>query len=229
MKLNKRKVFITAVIVCLVAILSFGTLAWFTDSDEVTNRFMTATSDSDTPSTVFNVDIYETVKNDETGSVQQVIGENTKGGEYVYNSVLPGDTLVKAPVVKNTGKYAQYVRVVVTVSDATYWNTVFARDTLTLEDLFVVSNDFNDKWDREMDETVVDTVNDTMTFVYYYKDVLDPTETAEFFEKIIVPESLDQTDMITGLGTDGFSIELVAEAIQSANTGDTAQDAFENF
>lgn len=228
MKLNKRKVFVTAVVVCLVAILSFGTLAWFTDSDEVTNKFMTATSGNDTPDSVFNVDIYETVKNDETGSVEAVIGEGAKGGEYIYNSVLPGDTLVKAPVVKNTGKYAQYVRVLVTVSDANYWTAVFARDNLTLEDMFAVDADFNDKWDREIGETVVNA-DGSMTFVYYYKNVLEPDATVNFFNGVMVPETLDQTDMVTGLGTDGFSIKLVAQAIQSANTGDTAQEAFKKF
>ena len=58
MKLTKKKVFVTALAVCLIAILSFGTIAWFTASDEVTNQFKVTTSDEEgTPD--FSVDLFE--------------------------------------------------------------------------------------------------------------------------------------------------------------------------
>ena len=47
---NKKKVFVVAVAVCLIAILSMSSLAWFSDADEVTNQFMVSTSgDEDDP------------------------------------------------------------------------------------------------------------------------------------------------------------------------------------
>jgi predicted ribosomally synthesized peptide with SipW-like signal peptide len=37
--MNKKKVFALALAVCVLAIVSFSTLAWFTDADSVTNEF----------------------------------------------------------------------------------------------------------------------------------------------------------------------------------------------
>lgn len=229
MKLNKRKVFVVALAICLVAILSFGTLAWFTDSDNVTNKFMTATSTNQDPDDVFNVDIFETVKNDEDGSTEQVIGKDAIGGDYTYEGVLPGDKLVKAPVVKNTGIYDQYVRVTVTVSDATAWKDLFTHYGFGLENLFVVDDQFDSRWDREIAESVEDATNDTMTFVYYYKDILAAGAEVNFFDAVTIPGELTKEDMITALGADGFSFDIVADAIQSDNTGDNAQEAFKKF
>ena len=44
MKMNKKKVFTLALAVCLIAILSMSTLAWFNDSDTIVNEFMTSDS-----------------------------------------------------------------------------------------------------------------------------------------------------------------------------------------
>ena len=45
MKVTKKKVLLASLAVCLIALLSAGTLAWFTDSEEVTNEFKIATSE----------------------------------------------------------------------------------------------------------------------------------------------------------------------------------------
>lgn len=59
MKMNKKKVFTLALAVCLIAILSMGTLAWFSDSDSIKNDFMFDDSNNDgTPD--FKVDVFET-------------------------------------------------------------------------------------------------------------------------------------------------------------------------
>ncbi len=232
MKLNKRKVFVCAIVISLVAILSFGTLAWFSDADTVTNKFLTADSNDDAD-TVFNVDLYETVPDGEDPDSEPDIvdkGDNDGTGVdtvYTYTEVLPGDELVKQPVVENTGKYAQYVRVKVTVSDANYWVALSQRDGFALEQLFNVPADFDATWDREIDETEVD--GDNITFVYYCKKVLNPTDKVVLFNSVKVPETLTKEDMVdaTGLGNDGFTLKLLAEAVQVANTGANAQEAFE--
>ena len=231
MKLNKRKVFVCAIVISLVAILSFGTLAWFSDADTVTNKFLTADSNDDAD-TVFNVDIYETVPDGDDADLDPDIidkGDNDGTGvdtEYTYTEVLPGDVPVKQPVVENTGKYAQYVRVKVTISDAGYWAALAQRDGFTLEQLFNVPADFDATWDREIDETEYN--GDTMTFVYYCKKVLNPTDKVVLFNSVNIPETLTKEDMVdaTGLGNDGFTLSLLAEAAQAENTGDSAQEAF---
>ena len=43
--MNKKKLLSLALAVIMIAILSFGTLAWFSDSDDVTNNFYIASSD----------------------------------------------------------------------------------------------------------------------------------------------------------------------------------------
>ena len=45
MKMNKKKVLVTALAVSLIAILSLGTVACFNAKDEITNTFKVADSD----------------------------------------------------------------------------------------------------------------------------------------------------------------------------------------
>ena len=59
MKLSKTKVVALALAVCLIAILSMGSLAWFTDDDSVTNDFLIAGSEDQNPDDVFSVDVWE--------------------------------------------------------------------------------------------------------------------------------------------------------------------------
>ena len=61
MKLTKKKVFVAALAVCLVAILSMGSLAWFSAQDEVDNKFMIATSEDLDPDDIFSVNVWESI------------------------------------------------------------------------------------------------------------------------------------------------------------------------
>ena len=56
--MNKKKIFVLALAVCLLATVSFSTLAWFNASDKVENKFYVADSNGDgTPD--FTVDVFE--------------------------------------------------------------------------------------------------------------------------------------------------------------------------
>ena len=77
MKMNKKKLLVSAVALCLIAILSMGTLAWFSADDEVTNKFMIATSEDANPEDIFSVDVWE---NTPDGRVDE--------GEYVYEDIM---------------------------------------------------------------------------------------------------------------------------------------------
>ena len=79
----KKKVFIIALAVCLIAILSFSTLAWFTDKDTVENEFLVAGSDDQDPDEIFSVDVWENTPE----------GIEDQDG-YTYNDIQPGDKLV---------------------------------------------------------------------------------------------------------------------------------------
>lgn len=93
--MNKKKILVLAVSVCLVAILAIGgTLAYFTDTDAKTNTF-----------TVGNVDITLTEPNWE--------GSGSEDAPEVY----PGEPLAKDPTVTNVGANPCFVRIKVTGLD----------------------------------------------------------------------------------------------------------------
>ncbi len=222
MKFNKKKVFVSALAISLIAILSFGTLAWFTDSDSVKNDFMIADSDeTTTPDDVFSIDIYET-KVDADGNVitdEEGNPEITDAGN-TYENIVPGDVLTKNPTVKNTGNYDQWVRVKVTLSNADNWLELVQKYDLVLEeDLF---DGFDgDAWRSEGSTT---PVNGAITFTYYLKDKLAPDMEVTLFEAVKIPSVFDQTDMNA---VKEFSLSFVAEAVQVENTKNNAFDAFE--
>lgn len=233
MKLTKKKVLVTSLAVSLVAILSFGTIAWFTDTDSVTNDFMIADSD-DTESDIFNVDVYE--KYDSNGDdVDEIYNVGID-----YENVTPNATYQKEAYVKNTGKYDQYVRVKVSVTDVKTWVKAFDENadvnnltvadiealSVALDNIFGVANDFDAKWDLEKDQITYDAAieNGTLTYVYYYKDVLAAGSEVQFIETVTVPSVLTQAHVVEMDGN--FQINIKAEAVQSDNTADTAQAAF---
>lgn len=213
----KRKTLIVALAVCLVAIMAFGTLAFFSAQDSVTNNFMIA--DSPNPDDdVFSVTVKET--DPETG-------DTTDGN--TYPDIKPGDELHKDPTITNTGRYDQYVRVSVTVTNAASWQKAMAKHELTkLSDIF---GEFDESaW--ALAGTSADTVADTLTYTYYYvggenAGVLKPGESVTMFKTVTIPSAFDTEDM-TSLKS--FSLIITAEAIQSDNMtkGETTYETLQN-
>ena len=113
MKNRKRMILLTAVCASLLAITGFGTLAYFTAQDAAENKFMIANSDDD-PDDIFAITVTEEVTGED-------IEKNPDGPGYIYKNVIPGDTLPKNPTVTNTGKYDQWVRVRVTLTNVEAW------------------------------------------------------------------------------------------------------------
>ena len=154
MKLNKKKVFVTALAVSMIAILSVGALAWFSASDKVVNEFFVADSEDDTPEEIFSVDVWEYTENSPT--------EKVPAGD-TYANVLPGDTLKKEPHVANTGHYDQYIRVIVEISDATAWINAVGMD-IEMAEVFVGFDET--QWNNISMDANGET--DTITYVLYY-------------------------------------------------------------
>lgn len=226
MKMNKKKVFTLALAVCLIAILSMGSLAWFTDSDEVKNDFMIAGSDDDTADEIFSVDVFEEYDSDGNGTDERYDeGIN-------YTDILPGDVLQKEAYVVNTGYYDQYIRVTVTLSDATAWINAVGVEFKIEECL----NGFDlSKWGKI--EKVIEGETDTITYVLYYNGILDGADEGDginnitVFTGIQIPESLTREQAAAFKG--GFTIDVVADAVQTENLGvnttDDVCDAYEAF
>ena len=216
--MNKKKVFVLALAVCLIAILSFSTLAWFTDSDEVNNQFHVATSTGD-PDDIFSIDVIEEVDTDGDGIADKTLDEGKVDEGFDYERIYPSAELVKEPKALNTGKYDQYVRMHVTVDKA--WDTLVKGDlNSTLKGMDTAMWTFAGK--------TVD--GEQVTYTYYLNRVLphsDPTNTGcqTLFTHVVIPAELTQEDMAT-LPNGMFTMDIVAEAVQADNTGDNAQDAF---
>lgn len=225
MKKTKKKVFVVALVVCLLATISMGTLAWFNAQDSVDNQFYIADSDDVTADEIFSVDVYEYTEESPNEKV---------AASATYKEILPGDVLKKEPHVANTGHYDQYVRVFVTVSDAGAWIAAVGED-FAIEDVFV--GFVADNWDHV--SKTADENADTLTYVLYYKGILDGSDTKNdtasgttsditLFTDVKIPESLTQAQA-AAFGADGFSISVKAQAVQTANMGDSAYAAFQTF
>lgn len=218
----KKRVFTVALVLCLVAIIGFGSLAYFQTSKNLTNYFAVAgIVDPTDPDETINPNDLFSIRLDE-----QVIGgtDRTEEGN-TYTGILPGDTLKKDPTVTNTGKYEAWVRVKVTVTDATAWKAACEKHQIEdLEDIFngYVAAD----WDREKAEDKLDATADTLTYTYYYKAKVPAGGEAKLFDSVTIPAKFDIEDMAS-LAT--FQVKITGEAIQVANTGETAQDAFHDF
>ena len=205
--------FVSALAICLIAIISMGTLAWFSAQDEVTNKFMIADSDDDTPDEIFSVDVWENTPD----------GEKDQDG-YEYTDILPGDTLKKEARVENTGYYDQYVRVTVTISDAQAWIAALGAD-FNVADVFdgFVAADWNHIWNNMNGAT---TIPENFVYVMYYKNIVKPGDVINVFNNVKIPTSLTRDEAVAFGGN--FDITVKAEAVQTENVvpeGTAAADA----
>ncbi len=228
MKLNKKKVFVAALALCLVAIISMGTLAWFQASQSIENIFQVSTTD-DNQTPDFSITLYENVVDPETGkkvdaNSDGIINElDTTTTGNTYTSLAPGDELDKNPTVVNTGEYDQYVRVTVTLNDADKWVPLLAKYNLTIDDVILGYEDAD--WRSEVvDEDYTDGV---VVNQYYLEGKLVANDDATLFTGIKIPGDFTNEDVKLFEG--GFDMTIVADAIQADNTGDNAFDAFADF
>ena len=217
--MSKKKLLSLALVIIMIATLSFGTLAWFTDSDEVTNDFLVAGSEDQNPDDIFSVDVWEDTDGD---------GEEDTTTGHTYENILPGDMLLKRPQAKNTGSYAQWVRFKVTIDNASDWVAVMQKYGYELHDLLYMKDGVTklteaDNWTFVPEQTTV--ADDKVTYVFYYNEILEPGKTAVLFGNVKIPFELNQYDM--ALFAEGkFQMVVTGEAIQAEHTGDNAVEAF---
>lgn len=216
MKFTKKKVLVIALAVCLAAVISMGSLAWFTDEDSVTNDFYVG--DSNTPADkVFGIDVWETVDGKEIGK-----GDTTENG-YVYETILPGEKFSKAPVLENTGIHPQFVRAIVTVSGADILVEAMGDNYWKEADLFFPG--MGDNWTLE---NVLYLTTGELAYVYYYDvELAAGAVTDVLFEEVVIPTALTKEQAAV---LDNFSVKVLGQAIQSEHIlVDNAKDAFVKY
>lgn len=228
--MNKKKLLSLALVVIMIAILSFGTLAWFNDTDSVTNEFHVADSDQDGKPD-FSVDVIESTT-DENGEKP---GTPNADGGFSYDKLLPGDTLSKIVWTENTGDYDQWIRVNVTISDWSVWEKAIIKALKADGETNIGNVAINDYvyttllegFDRNLYLSKGyrndDTVNDTTTYTLYYKEIVKPGDSFQVMQNVKIPGVLEQEDM--NFGTDGFTITVKAEAVQVDNLKATSSVA----
>ena len=205
MKLNKKKVLVLSLAVCLIATLSIGSLAWFSAEDSVKNDFLFATDDEGNPD--FSVDVTEEGDPEDDG--------------LVYENILPGDVYDKKATVTNTGAYDQYIRVIVEISDGQAWRDALGTD-YAFENCFIGFDPA--MWLQPIGVNNYIPGVDKIVIVAYYDGVLTPDQSITLFEQVKIPEELtvDQADTLAG----GFDITVKAHAIQADNVGNNVYAAF---
>ncbi len=217
--MTRKTLTLAATLVCLVAILAVGTLAYFTDTDTNTNTF-----------TMGNVSIVlDEAKVTKDGDDWTADAEDrVKGNDY--GTVYPGAVLPKDPTVHNTGNEAAYIRAKVTISNG--WNI--------MDELFGEAYEFGNgmltKLVGELGEgwSVVgsglgdgsEMGNFDAEFVLQYApELAGETSTPAMFQNVTIPASYDGDD---GVNIGEFNMVIVAEAIQ-AQGFDTWEAAFAAF
>ena len=231
--MNKKKLFSVAVVVIMIAILSFSSLAWFSDRDSVTNNFGIAGGENQEPDEIFSIDVMEAVDKNGDGVVDETIGydkDSNYRDTFTNENIAPGDMLLKRPQTKNTGSYEQWVRMKVTFDNANYWVALMQKygytdmiDMLYMRDKTTKLKDAQN-WLYAPDETTVE--DDKITYVFYYKDTLQVDKTAVFFGWVNVPSQFIQQDMAPFTNGD-FQMVVTGEAIQVKNiAASTAKEAF---
>ena len=215
--MNKKKILSLALVVLLIATISFGTLAWFNDSKEVKNTFYVASSDAPvSPDDIFSVELKEYIDSNNDG----VLEETPNQDGHNFNDIMPGQTIVKNPVVTNTGMYDQWIRVTITFADIDAWYALQDGDTasgpvklLNLGDEWIFAGlNYEDQ--------------DAYVYTYYLNKVLEPNESVNVFTKLKIPSGLEQKD-VTGISGREISLTIKAEAVQVDHLeAKNASDAF---
>lgn len=214
MHMNKKKLLSLSVVIIMIAILSFSSLAWFSDADEITNEFMIADSESE-PDEIFSVDVWEDVDEDGEPDVDQ--------DGHTYENILPGGRYYKQPYVENTGAYDQFIRVKVTVNNADAWIAALGNGY----DLGTMFEGHDESLWTRYEPGVYDGTANTYTMTFYLNKILEPDAKEILFTHVVIPGELTQNDMVFIGGS--FTLNIVAEAVQTENLGDGVDTAVEAF
>lgn len=210
--MNKKKLLAVALVVIMIATISFSSLAWFTDRDSAKNNFTIGGANEDEdPDQIFSIDVKENVDGKE---------EAVDGMEF--KDILPGDKFKKEAYITNTGSYDQYIRVTMKITD---WNLI--------KDLIIINmdEDFNKNWwivspFVSVSETTgnltagngsIVNPDGSLTVVMFLKHKLEPGETVNIMDYVSISALATQEDFANAAFADGFSIEIKADAAQTEN------------
>lgn len=179
----KEKLSVVAIVAIFLAIMSAGSWAYFTASEQVHNVITTGGVD---------ITLHEWANEDRTEPFEDLTG------------VMPGRQVTKIPEVENSGENPVFVRVKLTKA-ITWAEGVELTDEVNPD---LITIDLNETDWVEKDG------------YYYYKKVLPAGETTE---PLFTTVSFDAA-MGNVFQNAQVSIDITAQAVQSANNGENGTD-----
>ena len=203
MKTRSKALLLTLCAVLLVAATIFGTMAYLTSTDTVTNTFTVGK---------VNIKLDEAKANPDGTLVEGA--ERVKANEY---KLLPGHTYNKDPMVTVlSGSESSYVKMTVTFSKANELDAIFAPDGANLTSIFNGYDAAN--WIAKGNTKGADN---TRTYELWYKEaVAAPTADVALdalFDSITVPGEITNEQLAT---IEGMTITVNAYAIQADGFAD---------
>lgn len=204
-----KKIVIYGICALLIATTSIlGTLAYLTDSEDVTNTF-----------TMGKVSItLDEAKVDENGQEDPSGARTIDGNAY---KMIPGMTYFKDPTMTvENGSAEAYVRMLVKINCYNELQTIFGGQFLP--------QNFVKDWDDTVwvSTRTVNVDGNVATYEFRYKEAVK-ADTADvklkpLFTEFTVPGELDGDDLAT---LNGFEIKVIGHAIQAGSFVDNAGNA----
>ena len=206
MKTRSKALLLTLCAVLLVAATIFGTMAYLTSTDTVTNTFTVGK---------VNIKLDEAKANPDGSPVANA--DRVKANSY---KLLPGHTYSKDPMVTVlSGSESSYVKMTVTFSKANELDAIFAPDGANLTSIFSGYDAAN--WIAK--GNTKDAAANTRTYEFWYKEaVAAPTADVALdalFDSITVPGEITNEQLAT---IEGMTITVNAYAIQADGFADAA-------
>ena len=203
MKTRSKALLLTLCAVLLVAATIFGTMAYLTSTDTVTNTFTVGK---------VNIKLDEAKANSDGSLVANA--DRVKENQY---KLLPGHTYNKDPMVTVlSGSESSYVKMTVTFSKADELDAIFAPDGANLTSIFNGYDAAN--WIAKGNTKGADN---TRTYEFWYKEVVAaPTADVALdalFDSITVPGEITNEQLAT---IEGMTITVNAYAIQADGFAD---------
>lgn len=204
MKTRSKALLLTLCAVLLVAATIFGTMAYLTSTDTVTNTFTVGK---------VNIKLDEAKANPDGTLVEGA--ERVKANEY---KLLPGHTYNKDPMVTVlSGSESSYVKMTVTFSKANELDAIFAPDGANLTSIF---NGYDaDNWTYK--GNTKDATANTRTYEFWYKEAVAAPDgdvaLDALFDSITVPGEITNEQLAT---IERMTITVNAYAIQADGFAD---------
>ena len=216
MKISKRSLLSVIALVLTISITAFGTVAYMTDSDTVTNTF-----------TVGNINIIVDEKNvdgipDENNNI---VPERDQANQY---ELIPGLVHEKDPrVTIPMGSEKCYVRMRVEMTGASALKSI--NSALTDVELLTQFVTINSDWTLT-GEPVLN--GDVLCYEFRYKEAVDASTEAKvlqpLFDTFTVPITFNSNDLAAMVAAN-FKLDVHGDAVQTEafNDANGAWDAYD--